>query len=93
MPAATRNKADTGSAYLAAARYFEQLAKFFASPKASRASGLTTKQMEASLKLFKKAPPEELVEVSALLNVIIAELEKIEPRGESNAGAKGGGRE
>lgn len=92
MLAATRNKADTGSVYLAAARHFKKLAKYFASPKASRASGLTMKQMEASLKLFQEVPPSQLAEVSSLLNVIIAELEKMEARVESNAGAKGRGR-
>lgn len=93
MLAATRKKAVSGSACLAAARHFEQLAKLFASPKASHTPRLTAKQMEASLKRFKKAPPAELAEVSALLNLIVAELDKVELRVESDEGANGNGGE
>ena len=93
MPVATRQKADTGSAYIAAARHFEQLAKLFASPKASHTPRLTAKQMEASLKRFKKVPPAELAEVSALLKVSVAELDKLEPRVKPDEGAKGNGGE
>lgn len=93
MPAATPKKGDTGSAYLAAARHFAKLAKFFSSPRRRGAAGLTSKQMEASLQLYEKALPEELAEVNALLNLIIAQIEKIEPSVESNAGGKGKGRQ
>ncbi len=89
MTSAITMNAETGRAYLAAARHFQKLAKLFASPMAVGASGLTSKQLRASSKLFQKALPDELAEVSALLNLIIAEIERIEPRVESNAGLKG----
>lgn len=88
MSAASRKNVNTGSAYLAAARHFEKLAKLFASPTAKNPLRLTSRQMESSMKAFKKAPPAELAEVSALLNLIVAEIDKIEPRVESDDGAK-----
>lgn len=93
MAAATRKNVVKGAAYIAAARHFEQLAKLFASPKASHTPRLTAKQMEASLKRFKKAPPAELAEVSALLNVIVAEIDNIQPRVESDEREQGNGGE
>jgi hypothetical protein len=88
MPAATRRKADTGKAFLAAARHFELLAKLCASPKASHTPRLTARQMAASMKRFKKAPQSDLDEVRAFLNMIVAEIDKIEPKVESDEGAK-----
>lgn len=92
MSVASRKNVNTGSAYLAAARHFEKLAKLFASPKAKNPPRLTSRQMESSWKAFKEAPPAELAEVSALLNIIVAEIDKIEPRVESDEGAKDNGR-
>lgn len=89
MQAATRRKVDTGGAYLAAARRFEQLAKVFSSPSANNPPRLSARQLEASLKAFKRAPAAELAEVSALLNVIVNELDKIESRFESDEDASG----
>ncbi len=40
------------------------------------------------MKAFKKSPPAELAEVSAFLNLIVVEIDKIEPRVESDEGAK-----
>ena len=93
MPAATRRNVDKGNAYIAAARYFKLLAKLFASPKSSHTPRLTAKQMEVSLKRFKKAPRSELAEVSALLNMIVAEMDKIQPTVESDAGVERNGAE
>lgn len=43
------------------------------------------------MKAFKKAPPAELAEVSALLNLIVAEIDNIEPKVESDERAKDNG--
>jgi hypothetical protein len=91
MSAASRENVNTGSGYLAAARHFEKLAKLCASRTAKNPRRLTSRQMESSLKAFRKAPPAELAEVRALLNFIISEIEKSEPRAESDEGANGTG--
>ena len=45
------------------------------------------------MKRFKKAPRSELAEVSALLNMIVAEMDKIQPTVESDAGVERNGAE
>lgn len=94
MPAAARKKAYPGSAYLAAAQHFAMLAKLFASTTiGEKTPRLTSRQMSASLNAFKKAPPIELAEVSALLAVIVTEIEKIMPNVESDEGGRRNDRE
>jgi hypothetical protein len=94
MRAPARRNVGSKSAYMAAARHFKWLAKLFASPTTAGATPrLTPRQMAASLKAFKKASPVELAEVSALLHLIVVEIDKIEPATEVDAGTNGSERD
>lgn len=72
MSALARKKAKTDSAFIAAARHFEKMAKLFASPKAKNPPYLSS----STIKAFEKAPRDELVSVDAALNELLTQLNR-----------------
>jgi hypothetical protein len=79
-------------AYLAAARFFEQITALFITSAAKKAPSISPKQIEATIKALKKEPDVELAAVRAVLNEMSSQIELIleadVPDDEKKAAAK-----
>lgn len=87
MTAVARKKAEMGTAYLVAARHFEQMAKVFASRRAKNPPLLAS----ATLKDFKKSPRAELVAINTVLEELLTQLNRATITEASTENAKDGG--
>lgn len=77
MSSAIRKNTETGAAYRAAARHFGWMAELFVSTKPKRPPYLSARKMAATLKALKRAPPNELAAINAVLAAIETALNEV----------------